>query len=213
MTAADGPVPRHVALGGVVGPAAFLAAWTIGAIADDRHLSIVDDAISQLAHVGSNTRWLMTTGLVGFTVGVGLLAVAVRALLGAATSALLAATAASTLAVAVLPLGQSNDVDRAHGIAAGLGYITLIGVPLVAHGALVRLGAPRVASSGRLAAAVASCSLAASLTVGPTGVFQRLGLTAVDAWIVAVALLASSSRRPDETPAIMEMVPEPTIRR
>lgn len=182
------------ALGGLVGPTAFVAAWTSGALVDDRQLSAVDDAISQLAHVESNTRLLMTAGLVGFAVGVALLAIGGRSVLGTATSLLLAATAASTLAVAALPLGESDTVDRLHDVAAGLGYVTLIGVPLFAHGPLSHLGAARVAGLGRVAAAVSAWSLATSLTVGPAGLFQRLGLAAVDAWIAVVAALIATGR-------------------
>jgi hypothetical protein len=180
-------IERRLAIGGIVGPIAFVAAWAIGAAVDDRQLSPIDDAISQLAHVESNTRVLMTAGFITFGVGVGLFALAVGRRLGAATSAWLTATAAATIAVALLPLGASGSIDRLHGVAAGIGYVTLIAAPLSARRALEHLGAARLARAGVAAAVVAAVSLAASLTVGPVGGFQRLGLTAVDAWIVAVA--------------------------
>ncbi len=180
---------RRLAIGGIVGPMAFTVAWAIGGAVDDRQLSPIDDAISQLAHVESSTRALMTAGFVAFGVGVGLFALAVRRRLGAATSAWLTATAASTIAVALLPLGASGSIDRLHGVAAGIGYVTLVAAPLSARRALERLGAARLARAGVAAAVVAATSLAASLTVGPAGGFQRLGLTAVDVWIVAVATL------------------------
>ena len=185
---------RRLAIGGIVGPSAFVTAWVIGAFSDDRQLSAIDDAISQLAHVGSNTRWLMTVGFVTFGIGVGLFAVSVRTTLGATTSALLAATATSTSAVALFPLGASDTVDQLHGIAAATGYITLVGAPLAACGPLRRLGAHRLADAGVAAAAVAAVSLGASLALPASGAFQRLGLTVVDAWIMTTAGLLATGR-------------------
>ncbi len=206
---------RRLAFGGVVGPTAFVAAWSIGAFANDRQLSAVDDAISQLAHVESNTRWLMTAGFIAFGVGVGLFAVAVRPVLGTATSAWLGATAASTLAVAALPLGASETVDRLHGIAAGIGYITLIGAPLAARRPLEGLGAGLLARAGVATAAISAVSLVASLTVGPTGLFQRIGLTVVDVWIVVVAMLVTGGHlHPHPRPSGSASAPgEPAARR
>ena len=185
---------RRLALGGVVGPSAFIAAWALGAFTNDRQLSAIDDAISQLAHVESNTRWLMTAGFVTFGVGVGLFAVSVRTTLGATTSAFLGATAASTLAVALLPLGGSDTVDQLHGMAAAAGYVTLVAAPLAARSSLRRLGAHRLAFAGVAATAVAAVSLGASLALPATGAFQRLGLTVVDAWIIATATLLATGR-------------------
>jgi hypothetical membrane protein len=185
---------RRLAIGGIVGPSAFVAAWAIGAFTNDRQLSAIDDAISQLAHVDSNTRWLMTVGFITFGVGVGLFAISVRSTLGATTSAMLGATAASTVAVAALPLGVSDLVDQLHGVAAAIGYVTLVAAPLAARGSLRQLGANRLASAGVAAAAVAAASLAASLALPATGGFQRLGLTVVDAWIVTTAGLVATGR-------------------
>lgn len=185
---------RRLALGGIVGPTAFVTAWAVGAFTNDRQLSVVADAISQLAHVESNTRWLMTAGFVTFGVGVGLFAIGLRTTLGTPASALLGATAASTLAVASLPLGVSDIVDRLHGIAAAAGYVTLAAAPLAARAPLHRRGAHRLASAGVVAGIVAAASLVASLAVSATGAFQRVGLTVVDAWIVTVAALVVTGR-------------------
>ena len=56
------------ALGGVVGPAAFIGAWSIGAAVTNREYSSIDDAISRLAAVGADTRALMTAGFITFGV-------------------------------------------------------------------------------------------------------------------------------------------------
>jgi len=187
-------IVRRLAIGGIVGPSAFITAWAVGAFTNDRQLSAIDDAISQLAHVDSNTRWLMSTGFVTFGVGVGLFAVSARSTLGAPTAAFLGATAASTMAVALLPLGASDTIDQLHGITAAAGYLTLIGAPLAARGSLRRLGAHRLAPAGVAAAAVAAVSLGASLALPANGAFQRLGLTVVDAWIVTTAGLLATGR-------------------
>lgn len=180
---------RRLAFGGVIGPVAFVSAWTLGGLIGDAGLSPIDDAISQLAAVGSNTRVLMTAGLLTFGFGVGAFAVSATSVLGRRTALALAATAASTLAVAALPLGSSDAVDSLHGLAAGLGYITLVLAPIAAMGPLRRVGRRRLAAAGVLASTIAAVSLTASLTSAPTGLFQRLGIASIDIWIVAVAVL------------------------
>ena len=193
----DGRV-RRLAIGGIVGPVAFVSAWALGAFVNDRDLSAVDDAISQLAHVDANTRWLMSAGFVTFGLGVAMFATATRSLLGTATTCALGATAVSTLSVAALPLGASPVVDRLHGVAAGLGYVTLAVAPIAARSSLRHLGHVRLARVGVISSVVAAFSLVTSLTSAPTGLLQRLGLTAVDLWIVAVAYVTVRGRLGDQ---------------
>ncbi len=190
----SGPLVRRLALGGIVGPTAFVTAWALGVVVNDRDLALVDDAISQLAHVDSNTRWLMTTGFVTFGVGVGMFAAAARSVLGSPPSFALAVAAVSTLAVAALPLGASDTSDALHGVAAGIGYLTLALAPIAARRPLGRLGHHRLALAGLVASTVSAISLATSLTPAPTGLFQRIGLTVVDVWIVVVATLLALGR-------------------
>jgi hypothetical membrane protein len=185
---------RFLAIGAIVGPVAFVAAWAIGAFVDDRDLSVVDDAISQLAHVDANTRWLMTAGFVAFGLGVGTAAIGMRHVLGRAAAIALAVAAVSTLAVAALPLGVSDLVDRLHGIAAGIGYVALAAAPFASVRPLRRLGARRFAGASVIVAAVAAISLAATVVANATGAFQRIGLTVVDVWIVTAAALVATGR-------------------
>jgi hypothetical membrane protein len=180
---------RSLWVGGVVGPTAFVLAWTISGFTNDSELSAIHDAISELAAVDVNTRWLMTVGFVTFGVGVGAFAVAVMWIIDTLTALALGAAAASTLAVAALPLGVSDTVDTLHGVAAGIGYVTLAFAPIAAYGPLRRMGRARLAAAGSIVALVAALCLTASLTSGPTGVFQRVGLTILDIWIVVVATL------------------------
>jgi hypothetical protein len=155
---------------------------------------VVDDAISQLAHVDANTRWSMTAGFVVFGLGVGAAAIGMRNIVGRAAAIALATAAVSTLTVAALPLGVSDLVDRLHGIAAGVGYIALAAAPLAAAGPLRRRGARTLAGAGVIVAAVSAISLGATLVADATGAFQRTGLTVVDVWIVAVAALVATGR-------------------
>ncbi len=156
--------------------------------------SIVDDAISRLAAVGADTRPLMTTGFIAFGVGLPLFAVALRRVIRGIAWMTAAATGLSTLAVAAIPLEQSAAADSWHGIAAAIGYVTLAATPLLAVRPLLERGCRRLARLGVVSAAVSIASLLLSATQLPTGLFQRIGLTAVDIWIVASALAIVSAR-------------------
>ncbi|MGD9798003.1 MAG: DUF998 domain-containing protein [Acidimicrobiia bacterium] len=144
---------RWRAAGGVVGPAAFVAAWSVlGAVRPG--YSAVHDPISRLAEVGASTRVPMTLGFLAFGAGVAAYAGSLRRALpgGAATAA--AATAAATVGVALLPLGASFG-DGPHGVAAGIGYATLAAVPLLGARALAARG-ERTAAAWSVASGVAA---------------------------------------------------------
>jgi hypothetical membrane protein len=186
---------QALAIGGILGPAAFVGAWLTGAARTPGYSS-VNNAISRLAAVHAPTRVLMTGGFVGLTIGVGAFSVALKdrlpgkAWLGAAT------TATATLAVAALPLDHSSTVDLLHGAAATIGYISLASIPLLASSPIKRLGYPRVALASRGVAAFSAGCLAATVAGPAHGLFQRTGLSASDAWIVvcAIAMLNETRR-------------------
>lgn len=179
---------RTAALGGIIGPASFIGAWTAGALTTSAPYSSIDDAISRLAAVGSDTRWLMTAGFVTFGVSLPVYASALRATVPGAAWMTAAATGIATLAVAAAPLDHSDTVDRLHSIFAGLGYLTLAATPLLAASPLRAMGHHRLSRFG-VAAGVASATALALTTTGlPSGLFQRVGLTVTDAWIIASAL-------------------------
>ena len=96
------------------------------------------------------------------------------------------ATGACTLGVAATPLGGWSG-DAAHATFAGLGYTTIVALPLLASTPLARTGRAGWARISIVTGAIsAACLLASSF--GPAhGLFQRLGLTVGDAWIVATA--------------------------
>lgn len=177
---------RRCALGGIVGPIAFVAGWSIGGLAAS-HYSAIDDAISHLAEIGAPTRPFMTAGFVVFGIGLPVYAVALRASLPGWSWMTAAATGLATLGVAAAPLGRSSSGDVVHGIFAGAGYVTLALTPLLAAGPLRRAGRSTLANLSVAAGALAGLSLLATTTAEANGLFQRFGLTVVDVWIVATA--------------------------
>jgi hypothetical protein len=179
---------RTAALGGVVGPVAFIGAWTIGAAVTTAEYSSIDDAISRLAAVGADTRALMTAGFVTFGVALPVYASALRRVVGGTAWITAAATGIATLAVAATPLDRSATVDKWHGVAAGIGYVTLAATPLLAARPLSQLGHRALATAGVVAGAVSAIALVLTTTGLPTGLFQRLGLTATDIWIASSGL-------------------------
>ena len=143
-------------------------------------------AISRLAALGASTRPAMTGALLVLAGGMALYGLAVRPRTGwwlPVTNGLTA------LAVAALPLG--GDVDSAHGVAAGAGYVTLAAIPVLVG---------RRPSSVAVGVVAALCLLA-SVLAGYDGLFQRLGLTVAHLWVMVNALRllrspTSSSRTP-----------------
>jgi hypothetical membrane protein len=178
---------RRCALGGIVGPAAFVTAWSIGGLAAS-HYSAVDDAISHLAEIGAPTRPLMTAGFVVFGVGLPIYAIALREALPGWSWLTAAATGLATLGVAAAPLGRSSTGDTVHGVFAGAGYATLALTPLLAAGPLRHAGRSAWARLSIAIGVGAGISLLATTATNLDGLFQRLGLTVVDIWIVATAV-------------------------
>ena len=187
---------RWAALGGVIGPAAFVGAWSVSTVITSEPYSVIDDPISRLAAVSADTRPLMTTGFVVFGLGLGLYGWALRLAVGGAAWATAVATGVATLAVAAAPLDRSSTVDGWHGIFAGVGYVTLAATPLLAAPHLLRQGHRVLARVGIAAGAASAVCLALSSTSLPTGLFQRLGLTASDGWVVASALAIMTGALP-----------------
>ncbi len=177
--------PRILASGGVIGPVAFVAAWSVaGAVGG---FSFVDDAISDLAAVGASTRIAMTIGFVLFGVGLIAFGLALRVVLDGPAWIAAVVTGTATLGVAATPLGGWSG-DGAHAACAGVGYASLAALPLLAARTMWRVGFRIWAIASVLAGVVAAVLLAAS-TLGPAhGLWQRLGLTVGDIWIVVVAV-------------------------
>jgi len=135
----------------------------------------------------------MTGGLLALAAGMGLYGVAVRLCppLGRQPGPgwlLPVANGVATVAVAALPLGGRND--GAHGVAATLGYITLAAVPAVVG---------RRPLSMAIGLVSALCLVLTVLADDRDGLFQRLGLTIAQAWVVVSALALLRSPTPSST--------------
>lgn len=181
-----------------MGPVAFVTAWSVlGATASG--YSPVDDAISRLAASGTPTRVPMSAGFAVFGAGMALFGVSLRSALPGPAWALAVATGAATMAVAALPLGTPMG-DAPHHIAGATGYATLAALPVVAAGSLARQKGQRWARYSRATGALSAACLLAS-TFGPGhGLFQRAGLTVVDAWVMVTAIAILRQRVPATGP-------------
>ena len=179
---------RRAALGGVIGPTAFIGAWSVlGATRAD--YSPIHDAISRLAELGSHTRPYMTAGFVTFGVAVPIYSRALRAALPGRAWVGAAVTGVATLGVAAFPLGGSATVERLHGVCAAIGYASLSAVPLTAAARFRGDGRSTAARWSVASGAVAAVCLVAT-TAGPAhGFFQRAGLAAGDTWLMISALM------------------------
>jgi len=190
---------RRLALGGIVGPLAFITCWAVGGLLTEGY-SPIDDAISRLAAVDADTRWLMSTGFVLFGVGVPLFGLALREVLPGRAWIGAVVTGLATLGVALLPLDVSDTVDALHGVAAGTGYVALAALPLLAVRPLRAAGEHRAAT----ASLVVGLLIAAALLLTPipaiNGLAQRTGLTLGDLWILATARAILTHRLSPSSP-------------
>jgi len=172
-------------VGGVIGPLAFVGAWAIAGLTTKGY-SPVDSAISDLAAVGASTRLLMTTGFVVFGIGLVGFGFALRTTLDGNAWIAALATGGCTIGVAANPLGGWTP-DAVHATFAGLGYASLVALPLLASRPLARRGYRAGARVSVVIGATSGVCLLAS-TLGPAhGLWQRLGLTTGDVWIVTIA--------------------------
>lgn len=182
--AAAGATRRLAAIGGIAGPVAFVTAWAaLGAGAGG--YDPTRDAISRLAAIGAPTRPAMTAGLLALAAGMGLYGMALKP---RPLWLLPVANGVFTLAVAALPLG--GRYDGAHGVAATLGYVTLAAIPAV-------IGRRRLSLAIGLVSGL--CLLLTVLADDRDGLFQRLGLTIAQAWVVVSALGLLRSPTPSST--------------
>ena len=188
---------RFLAMGGIVGPCVFVVGWLVAGAATSGY-SAVDRAISDLAAVGAPTRVAMTTSFAVFGLGVVGFGFALRGVLEGPAWFAAVVTGLCTLGVAATPLGGWSG-DGLHGLFAGLGYTALVALPVLASAPFAARGRGRWVSASRLAASVSALLLITSLFGPAHGLWQRLGLTVGDAWIVVVASAVVAARGPFAT--------------
>jgi Protein of unknown function (DUF998) len=177
---------RYRAVGGLVGPVAFVGAWSLAGLSA-RHYSAVHDAISRLAETGAPTRITMTAGFVTFGIGVPVYSRALRVALAGPAWVTAFATGIATLGVAAVPLGSPTR-DTVHGWFAATGYATLAATPLFASLRFASAGRHAWARASLLTGVASGACLLATMAGPAHGLFQRLGLGIVDIWIVVTAI-------------------------
>lgn len=168
----------------------FVGGWLVNGLRTDGY-DPLSDAISQLAREGAPTRAAMTACFVVFGVLLPVWAGTVaRELDTPALRPVVTVAGLATIAVALFPLSRDpgGTQDLLHGIAAGTGYLAMALTPLVAAAGLWRSGRTTAAGACLAVGAVSAGALVGTLFVDGSGGVQRLGLTVVDAWHVAVAV-------------------------
>ena len=191
-----GSLDRVRCAGLIVGPLAFITSWLVsGAITPG--YSPIRDHISDLAAVDAPTRPLMSLGFAVFTVALASAAGPLRRVIGTPGSIALGVNAVVSGAIALAPLGVSADGDRLHQVVAGGGYLALAALAPVAAPALAKRH-PTLAKVSVGVGATSLVFLAISLVAkDQSGFWQRAGITVTDAWLIAIGLLAISTRDQD----------------
>jgi hypothetical membrane protein len=179
-----------LAAGGVVGPAAFIADWTVLGARRSGY-SPVDDAISRLAELGSSTRPAMTAGFLAYGVGLVSYGLALRAAERGPTWAFAVGSGAASFGVATFPLGTPTS-GRIHAVFALVGYGCLAAIPMVTAATTQRrrLGRRRPLEWASIVTGVTCAGLLVISVVEERahGATQRAGLTVGDLWIVCSAI-------------------------
>ena len=105
----------------------------------------------------------------------------------------------TTVGIALAPLGQSPEGDRAHAAVAGLGYLALAAMGPSAAPTLAKRR-PLLGQASVAVGAVSIACLGLSLVRPEAGLWQRAGLLATDAWLIAMGLRAVTVAGRDEEP-------------
>jgi hypothetical membrane protein len=195
-------VRRVATWGGVLGPVGFVSSWAVAGRRTAGYRPL-DDAISRLAVKGAPARVLMTAGFSGLGTTLSVFACLRRHELGAAGAAATLVSGLATLGAGFTRLERSPAADAAHLVFAVAGYASLSVAPALARRSLRDHGHGGVAALAPFVAIVSSCSLTATACGPRRGLFQRVGLTVGDAWLLAtaVSLLRRGAERPQAAPA------------
>ncbi len=179
--------------GAIWGPGLFITAWVIAGFITVGY-SPLESHISDLAGVEAPTRVLMTLGFAVFGVGVGISAWPLRKLIGKPAAIALGLSALFTLGVMLTPVDRSSNSDFLHGGFALLIYLTLAAAGPLAALTFRRRGLLSLSVVSLTVGLVTIICLWASLGDSTSGLFQRLGLTTTDIWLMAIGVAAVVGR-------------------
>jgi len=180
---------RLLLAGAAWGPVVFIGCWLVGGLLLPGY-SPVDDPISRLAAVEADSRPLMNFGLGAFAIGVGMASWPVRRILGPWAATALGLNALMTIGVLATPLDLSPATDIAHGIFAGIAYVSLASVGVLGSRWLGKRPSP--ARTWLAIGLVTGAALALSATDLAPGLLQRLGLTTTDLALIRIGLRAKN---------------------
>lgn len=190
------------AAGAIIGPVVFIASWIVGGLVLDGY-SPVTDAISRLAAAGAVTVPILNTGLAVYGLGVLIGAVGLRATIGHPAAVALATNAVLTFGVLVTPLDHSALIDRMHTLFAASAYAALALASLLAARHFRKMEKRAASVASLLVGVTTAMSLAATAIAESSGLYQRIGLTVSDVWMMVIAaqvLSTSSMGSPTATP-------------
>jgi hypothetical protein len=130
----------------------------------------------------------MNLGFVAYVAGVGSAAWPLRTVIGNGASVALFLNALLVLGVLLTPDGLSSTADFLHGGFAFLLYLTLALAGPLAALTFRRRGLIGWAMASITVGAITAVALWISLGEIRSGLFQRIGLTATDLWLMAVGV-------------------------
>jgi hypothetical membrane protein len=175
------------AWGGIVGPVVFIADWAILGFIRSGY-SPVNDAISELAALGSSTRAAMTAGFIVDGLGLAAYGLALRHADAGPAWRFAVGTGLATLGVAAFPLGTPIS-GKIHAALAVVAYAALVGVPVAAAATTARrTGRPFSKVALAVSVAAGGALVVSACNVRAHGLAQRTGLTIGDAWVIASAV-------------------------
>ncbi|MBT8207413.1 MAG: DUF998 domain-containing protein [Acidimicrobiia bacterium] len=184
---------ESLAVGAIVGPVVFIASWVLGGMLADGYRPATD-AISRLAAKGASTAPILSFGLATYGIGVGLASIAMRRVLGSRSATALGLNAILTFGVLATPLEHSSSIDRLHTAFAASAYVALALASLLAAHRFRQRGWSNAAAISAGVGGITAASLAATGIAEWSGLFQRIGLTVSDVWMMAVAVYVLRSR-------------------
>lgn len=180
----------------IAGPVAFITSWAVsGAITPG--YSPIRDHISDLAAVDAPTRPLMNVGFAIFTVAVAAAAGPLRRVVGKPGAIAMGINAAVSAGVALAPLGVSPEGDRLHQVVAGAGYLALAALAPASAPALARRNRGLGVASVGVGVVSLACLGASLVARDQSGFWQRAGITATDAWLIGLGIVALASSAED----------------